>query len=183
MLTIKKNIMKRFIIILITLVLFSCERIYVVPHTNGGVFNGPDFDVNSYNESSDRLPGTVWILTYSHKVWEGYSQRELFIIRFSESSDSYELNGKKHSSYKYKIVKTMDIGNPYNLILYGFSPFGANGVWSGVVPNDFAVQGKLNKIKFKNTSNSELYIIATFERDYKCDDYTFYQDYIDIFYR
>src|ERR1035437_3473293 len=107
------------------------------------------------------LEGTSWILTSFKKGLSSETPNDT--ITFSQFN--YSINGKTFSSYEYILSQTMDLGNPFDLRLYGFSPFGDNGIWQTTIVNTFISEGVINLAEFKNPISSNTTIIrANFKR-------------------
>lgn len=149
--------MKYFNILILTLFigLISCEKEKIDPYEDMGVLPSytPEKDTDTL-----KLDGTTWVLTYFQKGFANETPNDTIVF----SMYDYTLNGKKYDQYNYVLQKTMDLGNPLNLILYGFSPFGDNGIWQTTLVNTFIYEGEINLSVFKNTNKTT--IKATFER-------------------
>lgn len=147
--------MKKIMLIVITIMLLiSCEKEEM--YTNSGVL--PSIEEE---KEEPTLDGTTWVLT---KFTKGFvTEYPNDTIKFNNLF--YSINGKENTdNYVYRLTGIMDLGNPYNLVLYGFSPFGDNGVWSATIVNTFIDEWEINLTEFTNTKSSVSKIKANFIR-------------------
>ena len=135
----------------------SCKKTPLDEYTNGGVL---DNETEEVSDSSDKLNGTTWVLVSFTKGYAS-SKKNQDTITFNQFN--YTLNGKSNDNYRYNLTPTMDLGNPFNFVLYGFSPFGDNGMWSCTIVNTFISEGVINMTEFKNSSNKTI-IKANFKK-------------------
>lgn len=135
----------------------SCEKEDF--YADGGVAHT---NINQDDEFySSPLNGTTWVLTYLNKGFVTEYPNDT--IKFNNLF--YSINGKENTdSYVYRLTRIMDLGNPYNLVLYGFSPFGDNGIWSANIINTFIADSVINLTEFSNSSDGVSKIKATFVR-------------------
>jgi hypothetical protein len=149
--------MKNILLIIVLIIsLISCEKDPLSSYTDGGVLpNATDNHIT--------LKGTTWVLTHFTKGFVSASPNDTIVFN---SYNTYTLNGRENpEAYKYMIVKTGEIGNPANLQLYGFSPFGNNGCWGTTLPNTFVDDGEIILSEFKSAyGNNSSIVKANFIR-------------------
>lgn len=131
---------------LLILTLVSCKKEPLEEYTNGGTL--PE---QTDPDKGKVLTGTTWVLTSFTKGFTNYHPNDT--IEFVTKT-SYKLNGVEFESYRYDLTQTNDVGNPFNLILYGFSPFGDNGNWNATLVTSFIAEGKINETVFDNKSSA-----------------------------
>lgn len=173
--------MKNLIILSLILTLFfSCEKEDISEYM--GVA-----PVVPIINPSDNFPldSTIWILTnivkdsnsikcndtiIFHKIFydmiingDTISNDTLFINGYDKELVLINGNIVSNDSYSYSLHKTMDIGNPYNLTIYGFSPFGNSDAWSTSLNNTFIDEYEIHLTTFKNLSTKDE-IKASFKR-------------------
>ena len=151
--------MKNIIILTMGFILFfSCKKESVSEYM--GV--SPEIDSVNTNDNFP-LDGTIWVLT---KVTKGMSStKSNDTIIFHKKYYDRVIKGKILSSdtYGYSIVQTNDLGLPYNLTLYGYSPFGSYG-WSALLTPNFINEYEIPLVRFDNISDKTLYVTASFKR-------------------
>ena len=141
------------IVLLLTIV--SCKKDPFDAYTNAGV-------LPAAVDNRQSLDGTTWVLTHFTKGFVSESPNDTLVFT---SVNTYTLNGKVNEVYKYMIVRTSQIGNPFIFEIYGFSPFGNNGCWGTTVVNTFIEDGELNLSEFKSLySNNSSVVKANFKR-------------------
>lgn len=146
----------KLLIILMSLYFFSCKKESL--YKDMGVL--PTIAKDSSNTPLT-LNGTTWILTSFKKGFSSSSPNDT--ITFTQFQ--YSVNGKTYGTFKYILSQTMDLGNPYDLRLYGFSAFGDNGIWETTIVNTFISEGVINLAEFTNSTPSNKTIIrANFKR-------------------
>lgn len=150
--------MKYFIILslFLSIGLVSCEK-EESPYKDGGVL---PYGVSEEDEDTLRLDGTKWLLTYFQKGF--VSEKPYDTIVFT--TYGYSLNGKKYDQYTYILSKSSGLSNSLDLRLYGFSPFGDNGIWETTLVNTFISEGEINLSVFENPPRNETTIKASFKR-------------------
>lgn len=109
------------------------------------------------------LDGTKWIISKVTKGFQSYETNDTII--FHKKYYDRVINGKILSSdtYGYSIVQTNDLGLPYSLTLYGYSPFGSYG-WSALLTPNFINEYEIPLVRFDNISDKTLYVTASFKR-------------------
>lgn len=151
--------MKNIIILTMGVILFfSCKKESV------SEYMGVSSEIDSVN-TNDNFPldGTIWVLT---KVTKGMSStKSNDTIIFHKKYYDRVINGiiVFNDGYGYSLYKTMDLGNPYDLTIYGFSPFGNSYAWSASLNNTFIDEYEIPLSTFKNLSTKDE-IKASFKR-------------------
>lgn len=148
--------MKNILYVIVSLLsLISCKKDPFDAYTNAGV-------LPAAVDNRQSLDGTSWVLTHFNKGFVSESPNDTIVFT---SAVTYTLNGKVNDVYKYSMMITSEIGNPYSLQLYGFSPFGNNGCWGTTVVSTFIEDGELNLSEFKSLySNNSSVVKANFIR-------------------
>jgi hypothetical protein len=140
---------------MLVLTIFSCKKDPLNEYNDAGVLPAAIDDRQTLN-------GTTWVLTHFNKGFVSESPNDTIVFN---SANTYTLKGKSNAGYKYMLVKVNQIGNPFNLELYGFSPFGNNGSWGTTIVNSFIDEGEINLAEFKSLySNNSSVIKADFKR-------------------
>jgi len=138
--------MKKIILLfsLFTVLMISCEKdeLYV----DCGVY-----PYNHQDVTTTSLYGTTWVLTKFVKGFMTESPMDTVIFL----TKTYILNGIESDYYTYSLYSTMEIGNPVNLTMLGFSPFGDNGAWSATITRTFIEEGEINVCEFENIYGSK----------------------------
>jgi hypothetical protein len=147
--------MKNLLLISLVLIFFSCKKESL--YKDKGILPVVTQDTTK----QVTLNGTTWVLTNFKKGLSSATPNDT--IRFEQFN--YYVNGKTYSTYEYILSQTMDLGNPFDLRLYGFSPFGDNGIWQTTIVNTFISEGVINLAEFTNpSSQSSVIIRANFKR-------------------
>lgn len=151
--------MKNLIILTVIFsIFFSCKK----PDTSEYMGTLPEID-SSNIENQYPLDGTIWVLL---KVTGGYTRETCNdTIIFHKKFYDRVINGKiiSNDGYCYSMYKTMDIGNPYNITIHGFSPFGNSNGWSASLNNTFIDEWEIPISTFTNLSTDDK-IKASFKR-------------------
>ena len=150
--------MKNFIYLLfiVIIALFSCEKEDISEYADGGVLPAPT--ISESGEDSTSLEGTTWVLTYFEKnlISEEPYDTLIFVMFY------YSLNGNK---YSWLYPRDYSNDDSLKLRLYGFWPFGDNGMWESTVVNTFISEGKISITIFENLGGrNNTTIKATFKR-------------------
>lgn len=151
--------MKNIIILTMGFILFfSCKKESV------SEYMGVSPEIDSINISDNfPLDGTIWVISKISKGFQSYEANDTII--FHKKFYDMVINGDivSNDGYSYSLYKTMDLGNTYDLTIYGYTPFGGYA-WSSSLTQTFIDENKILLVKFNNISTPNLYITASFNR-------------------